>query len=242
MKNIIEFHLIHDLPSQYVIPPVPSKKIIPNWLKKMPTHNANPHNNDSDPTIKKCVPVLDVMTAGYTILTHMDIILSLRDDNVLDVHSLNEDHKQVILKYPPIEQHGGHQVSGSPFETMKMLKYMNPWRISTPANYSLLFIPPANRFELPIIPLAGLVDTDNYKSMINLPFIHTELAIGGGQVRIPAGTPLCQVIPIYRADWEEKITWLDETEVRHNKSYKNIMDRDRTDWYKRKVHTKKKFS
>ena len=43
-------------------------------------------------------------------------------------------------------------------------------------------------------------------------------------------------------DMEEKITWLDETEVRHNKSYKNIMDTDRTDWYKRKVHTKKKFS
>ena len=80
MKKLIEFHLIHEFPNQdYIIPPVPSKKLLPDWLKKMPTHNRN--NEDViDPTLKKCVPVIDAMTSGYTILTHMDIVLNLTED------------------------------------------------------------------------------------------------------------------------------------------------------------------
>ena len=53
---------------------------------------------------------------------------------------------------------------------------------------------------------------------------------------------MCQVVPIQRAEWTELVTYLDAAEVRAIKSYRNIMDTDRTDWYKRKVHTKKKFS
>ena len=220
---------------------MPSKKLLPEWLKKMPTHNTN--NDDViDPTLKKCVPVIDAMTAGYTLLTHMDIVLSLREDRQLDVIYLDENHKEDMLKHPPIEQHGAWQVPGSPFEHMNILKYMNPWRISTPANYSLLFLPPVNRFELPIIPLVGLVDTDNFKNVVNIPFLHTELVPGGDPILLSAGTPMCQVIPVQRADWTENVTYLDASELRSIKNYRTIMDADRTDWYKRKVHTKKNFS
>ena len=241
MKKVIEFHLIHDFKHQYIIPPMPSKKLLPEWLKKMSNHNTN-KDSELEPTIKKCVPVLDAMTAGYTLLTHMDIVLSLREDRQLDVIYLDENHKEDMLKHPPIEQHGAWQVPGSPFEHMNILKYMNPWRISTPANYSLLFLPPVNRFELPIIPLVGLVDTDNFKNVVNIPFLHTELVPGGDPILLSAGTPMCQVIPIQRADWTENVTYLDASEVRSVKNYRTIMDADRTDWYKRKVHTKKNFS
>ena len=242
MKKLIEFHLIHEFPNQnYIIPPVPSKKLLPDWLKKMPTHNRN--NEDViDPTLKKCVPVIDAMTSGYTILTHMDIILNLTEDNKLKIIYLDEKHKEDMLRHPPIEQHGAWQVAGSPFEHMTILKYMNPWRISTPPGYSLMFLPPVNRFELAIIPLVGLVDTDTFKNVVNIPFLHTELTAGGEQILIPAGTPMCQVVPIQRAEWTEQVTYLDAAEIRAIKSYRNIMDADRTDWYKRKVHTKKKFS
>ena len=53
---------------------------------------------------------------------------------------------------------------------------------------------------------------------------------------------MCQVIPIQRADWTENVTYLDASELRSIKNYRTIMDADRTDWYKRKVHTKKNFS
>lgn len=242
MKKLIEFHLIHEFPNQnFIIPPIPSKKLLPDWMKKMPTHQQSPEDT-KDPTLKKCVPVIDAMTAGYTILTHMDIVISLRQDKSLRVHYLNEKHKEDILRHAPIEQHGVWQVPGTPFAHMNILKFMNPWRISTPKNYSVMFLPPVNRFELPMIPLVGLVDCDNYKNVVNIPFLHTELEPGGDKVTIPAGTPMCQVVPVLRAEWHEKVTFQDASEIRAIKAYRGMMDNNREDWYKRKVHTKKKYT
>ena len=242
MKKLIEFHLIHDFPNQdFIIPPIPSKKLLPEWLKKMPNHQQNP-DDIKDPTLKKCLPVIDAMTAGYTILTHMDIVLSLDENRKLKTHWLSEEHKEDMQRHAPIEQHGAWRIPGTPFEHMNILKYMNPWRISTPKNYSVIFLPPVNRFELPTIPLVGLVDCDNYKNVVNIPFLHTELAPGGNPVEIPAGTPMCQVIPVQRAEWHEKVTFQDASEVRAIKAYRGIMETSREDYYRRKVHTKKKYT
>ena len=242
MKKLIEFHLIHDFPNQdFIIPPIPSKKLLPEWLKKMPNHQQNP-DDIKDPTLKKCLPVIDAMTAGYTILTHMDIVLSLDENRKLKTHWLSEEHKEDMQRHAPIEQHGAWQIPGTPFEHMNILKYMNPWRISTPKNYSVIFLPPVNRFELPTIPLVGLVDCDNYKNVVNIRFLHTELAPGGNPVEIPAGTPMCQVIPVQRAEWHEKVTFQDASEVRAIKAYRGMMETSREDYYRRKVHTKKKYT
>ena len=69
MTNIIKFHLVQDFPDEVVLPPVASKKLIPDWFKKIP-----PHNED-DITVKKCVPFVDAMSVGYTIVNHMDICI-----------------------------------------------------------------------------------------------------------------------------------------------------------------------
>ena len=57
MKKVIEFHLIHDFKHQYIIPPMPSKKLLPEWLKKMSNHNIN-KDSELEPTSKNVYPYL----------------------------------------------------------------------------------------------------------------------------------------------------------------------------------------
>jgi hypothetical protein len=236
MKKQIEFQLIHDFPDHIVVPPLPAKKTLPNWFKGMPVEH------ESDQTVKRCIPFLDAMSVGYTMLTHLDVVLSQDMSGKIDLIFLDEAHKNLTKRWPPIETHPMRQVVGSPLESLTILKYMSPWVIKTPKEYSLLFLPPINRFESPIIPLVGLVDTDLYKNVVNIPFVHTALQPGGQKVIIPAGTPICQIVPIRRDEWSSKVGWLEESQLNETRQQRVEIQKNRLGWYKNKLHKKKEFN
>jgi hypothetical protein len=236
MKKQIEFHLIHDFPDHIIVPPLPAKRTLPNWFKGMPGEH------DGDQTVKRCVPFLDAMSVGYTLLTHIDVLLKQDTNGNLALRFTDEKHQQLINRWPPIETHPMRQIVGSPFESLTILKYMNPWVIKTPKEYSLLFLPPINRFESSIIPLVGLVDTDLYKNVVNIPFIHTELTAGGPEVFIPAGTPMCQLVPVRRDEWTSRVTWLDAGQLNETKKQRTEIQKNRLGWYKNKLHQKKDYN
>lgn len=64
---------------------------------------------------------------------------------------------------------------------------------------------------------------------------------GGSEIMIPAGTPMCQIIPIRRDTWNSKVTWLDKQELRKTKKKRQEMQKDREDWYKNNDHVKKNY-
>ena len=204
MERLLKFHLVVDLPEKYIVPPIASAKLIPKWIKNMPTH-ASPEVQ----TVKRCIPFLDAMTAGYTILNHVDLHLFQKADGDVRFKYLDHEHETALKMHPPIETHSSAQVPGTPFEHMTILKYMNPWRIQTPKNYSLLFLPPPNRFDLPCIPLVGFVDTDEYRNIVNFPFIIPTLQKDENVHFIPKGTPIVQVIPVKRESWKQKMDLTD---------------------------------
>jgi len=240
-NKTIKFNLIHDFPDQIVLPPVPSKKVVPNWFK-----HISPKVEDDKlgriSSVKRCMPFLDAMTAGYTMLCHMDIIIELKPDGTIHLPYIDKHHEMLVNKWRPIESHPSSQVMGSAFENMKILKYMNPWVIETPKNYSVLFLPCINRLESPIIPLTGLVDSDVYNNVVNIPFLHTDLEPGGKPVLIPAGTPICQVVPVKRDEWSQKITVLGKQELKSVQRMRETMDKDREDYYMKKLHIKKDYN
>ena len=235
MSEIIKFHLIHEFPEQLVLPPLPAKKTVPDWFKKIPGYNEN------DQTVKKCVPFIDAMTAGYTMLNHIDILLFQTKDGDVRLKYMNDHHKSLMKKHPPIETHPSRQIPGSPMEAYTILKWMNPWVIKTPPEYSTIFLPCINRLESPIIPLVGLVDTDEYSNVVNLPFIHTYLEPNEKEVFIPAGTPMCQVIPIKRETWKVENTWLEKENLDAVIDERKQMQKSREDWYKNNIHVKKRY-
>ena len=150
--------------------------------------------------------------------------------------------KKIYQRWPPIETHPQRQFPNSPITGYSVCKYMSPWIIETPPEYSLLFLPPINRLEIPIVPLVGLVDTDSYFNNVNIPFIHTHMEPDNKKHVIPAGTPICQLIPFKREEWQAEYTWQQKDPLDRQKIQREKITEDRLDWYKNHAHKKKKYT
>jgi hypothetical protein len=178
-------------------PPKPAVKEVPDWYKNTPEYRNNQGkkilNDGGTPhTIKKCIPVFDAITAGYILYTQVDIQVSVSDD--LPYYTWSD---QGAISFHPIEQAPLHPARNeAPYP-----KWNNPYAITTPPGYSVLFTAPMHRESVFTI-LDGIVDTDTYKAPVNFPFVLNDVKWEG---IIPAGTPMAQVIPFKREPWEHKI-------------------------------------
>lgn len=172
-----------------IAPPVPAKTVLPDWFRKLPpvdTQHRSVTNNGL--TIKRCMPFLDAMTAGWILPLAATVRLEISDGGRTVNAGWEFDRTMV-------SNHGAHQVVGNPKEPVPPCKFHNYWSIRTPPGWSCLFVPPVNRPGQPFECVAGLVDTDTYTAEIHFPFFAT--APDGLHV-IEMGTPLVQVIPIRR--------------------------------------------
>lgn len=174
--------------------PIPASKNIPEWYKKQKSYldKNRPYVIEGTPnsTIKKCIPFFDSMTAGYILRTHTDIYVSF-DQNGSNFSSLNNKSAQNVIGF-----HSNLQAETYPDSNMMPYpKFINPWAIKTSKGYSTLFIPPMNNPNKIFNIFPGIVDTDSYYNSVNFPFILNDPTFEG---IIPAGTPICQVIPFKR--------------------------------------------
>src|SRR5262249_52348797 len=134
--------------------------------------------------------------------------------------------------------HVPSQVKGAPFERFPIVKILNPWLIRTPAGYSTLFQPLINRFELPLVPLAGLVEIDVFYREVNFPCVLSIRA--GTSVRLARGTPLVQAIPIKRDEFRSEIVPADVE--KYNFAHRHTLgDPDDVNFYKDNFWRKKTY-
>lgn len=151
-------------------------------------------------TIKKCMPVFDVITAGYIIPLPADVYVSQKEGA-----PYYEWSNLGLVQFHPVEQAPLHpKSSGLPYP-----KWINPWAIKTAPGYSALFVQPFHRDSVFTI-LPGLVDTDTYSAAVNFPFVLNDINFEG---MIPAGTPLAQVIPIKRDVWKMEFSEIDSNRI-----------------------------
>ena len=190
-KPIIEFYCHPNF--EGIIPePKPASKFIPEWYKSIPpTLDTKDHQNRPNLTAKKCLPMIDAMTAGYVISLAGDLGLKSSEDcNTIEVFNPPEIR---LAEFHSLDQLGP-KAPGMPAPPVK---FINPWIIKTAPGWSTLIIPLVNSsLENPNFTcLGGLVDTDKYAKEINFPAIwHTP----NFDDYIPAGTPLVVVIPVKR--------------------------------------------
>jgi hypothetical protein len=174
-------------------PPTPAIKIIPDWYKNTPEYMSGKkliEDAKSTSTIKKCIPVLDAMTAGYILYTQVDVQVTQVDDK-----PYYQWASQDAISFHPIVQAPLHpNKNDAPYP-----KWSNPYGIKTPKGYSTLFVPPLHNPNGIFTVLPGLVDTDSYFANVNFPFVLNDVKWEG---MIPAGTPMVQVIPIKRDVWK----------------------------------------
>jgi hypothetical protein len=176
--------------------PKPASKLVPDWYKNMESYIGKEKKPMGDAstsaTIKRCMPVLDAITAGYIIESPADVWVSRKEEE-----QWFEWSDFGLISFHPIEQAPEHPAR-KPFPYPK---WNNPWAITTPKGYSTLFIQPMHRESIFTI-LPGVVDTDTYTASVNFPFVINDPTFEG---LIPKGTPIAQVIPFKRDSWNMQI-------------------------------------
>jgi hypothetical protein len=93
--------------------------------------------------------------------------------------------------------------------------------MQTPKGYSLLITHPLNRLDLPFTTLSAVVDADKYPiSDGSIPFFLKKDFYG----IIKKGTPLFQVIPFKREEWDSEMSEELFTEARvYSKKSRSIV-------------------
>lgn len=207
--NKISFRPMTQGVSNFSVAPVPAKQTLPQWYKESSPYvygekeigmHPNPKAGITNTTIKACVPFLDAMTTGYMITLISDIELK-KVNNGKDV-SIRWSQPYMNM----VEGHHPDQLENLPFdngEFKTISKWLFDWKIETPEGYSCLYTHPINRHDLPFRTFSGVVDTDTFPDSVHFPF--SILNFEGDRKIISMGTPICQVIPFKRDEWQSEI-------------------------------------
>lgn len=184
--------------------PVPAFKEIPKWYRNLPAlrriYNQNNPEEKPEYTAKKCIPILDAFTTGYYLVTKYDSVWSVDEDGN---HSCQCPSKLVEGGVKPITMHPWEQLRGLDVGNIYneyAYKFSNQFVIKTPPGYSCVFTHPFNQIS-PFLTLTGVVDTDQHPIGVQFPFLMAR----NFQGTIPAKTPIVQIIPFKREDWELSI-------------------------------------
>ena len=209
MAKIIKFTNV--IGTEDLYPPEPASKIIPDWYKEIESYVGGvkkPDGNASTTaTIKRCMPVFDAIISGYIIKSQVDVFVSQKE--MLDENNMPTGNKIPWYEWPILNAVEFHPIIQAPnYPLRKNLpdrgsypKWINPWSITTPEGYSCLFVQPFHRESIFTI-LPGIVDTDTYSSPVNFPFVLNDWSFEG---LIPAGTPIAQIVPFKRDEFEMAI-------------------------------------
>jgi hypothetical protein len=221
-QEIVFSKVILEVADEYA--PQPASKFVPEWYRKLETYIPKEKTPESTATIKKCIPVLDAMTAGYVIVSPCDVYVSIKEG---EPH-YNSAIPNLIQFHPRKQAYTHPQASMFQFP-----KWLNPWAITTPKGVSCYFKPLAHNpnpwFEI----LEGFVDTDTYSAAVNFPFVLKNYE---KDFLIPAGTPIAQVIPVRRDVWDMKIA-----EENRQRSISNLLNSQFFDRYKRMFWERKEY-
>lgn len=195
--NDISFFPISKIAEQNVPPPKSAKKYIPDWYKDIK------NNSESLSQLKKCVPFIDGLSHGYIQETWSDIIIE-KDDKDFPIVIDNSNPK--MIKRRP-------EVSPKIYNTFYDIEFVwqLQWKPILPDGWSIMLTHPINRIDLPFTTLTGIVDADiyNHGTTANFPFYLNNNFEGV----IPKGTPIYQLIPIKRSDWNSNIKTYSQEEM-----------------------------
>jgi len=229
-KPLIVFK--HATKNAFIRPILPASKALPTWYKEMSAtvEDAMPWTPG---TMKQCMPVFDAMTQGYIIPLWSDLYVKVEKDYETGEYSPMftwGTHAEEV-----INAHSKEQTPGLPIMEKAVggtsLKFLNPWLIQTPKNYSTLFVPPLNNENNLFETISAVVATDVYKNHINLTFIWKGPVDWEGV--IPQGTPLVQLIPFKRVDFQHEISTITQFDEEAMAATQSALSQSFANGYKR---------
>jgi hypothetical protein len=239
--------------SQYALneidPPVPAKKIVPQWYKNgemfisKKTHKVAKYNEDDiSGGLKSCIPFLDAMISGYFICSWEDYYVAtsdvLEDFYPVQKNPYNNNYEKKNSENSKMveERTGdiGHTMPRPSGFCKNHMILKGQWGVRLPRGWSLILTHPLNRFDLPFITTSGIIDSDEWWTGGNIPFFFEKNFEGV----IPKGTPFAQIIPVKRSSWVSNVSKLSITRSNY------ISEKARsvtTGWYKKNIWVKKQY-
>jgi hypothetical protein len=198
MKKIV-FTDTHN-PDGVLEKPKPATDYIPEWYKKaipyLSSDGKKAPSLDGTPiaTIKRCMPVFDMMTAGYIMETPYDIYVRQTDTG-----PYFQWVEQPAVAFQTMGQFQNHPYSR---DINYAVRIEIPWSIKTPKGWSIMVMEPQHREPGPIECSSGIVDTDDFSIPFNMFLKLRDPKFEG---MIPAGTPFLQIIPFKREAWVSQL-------------------------------------
>lgn len=208
MTKKVEFKAVGKVMYDIAPKPEPASKYIPEWWRSANPYVLSKNNTDgktldiqdgnTNASFKKCRPMLDGLTFGYMLPLWADVLVK-SDQEIPSV--------QWRVNLPVFEGHNSQEVEAPDgYSKTLQLKYRNPWVPKLPKGYSLLLIPPVG-FPNPVFkPIVGIVDYDNSQHPL-LPPVWIKEGFNGV---VEKGTPIAQIIPFKRDNWESSFGFYEE--------------------------------
>jgi hypothetical protein len=187
------------------LPPSSASKHLPEWYKKLPRYVNNsdrPIKALGKKDLKICVPFRDAMISGYMILLQADIEVCISASGDVDIFSNRDLPFMVVEKRGATTQENQGFGMPNPIGTVPTLfTWAAVFGVGTDKTDSILVTHPLNRHDLPFVTTSGIIDSGYHDKAGNIPFFIKEGFTG----IIPKGTPIAQILPFKRQDWESKI-------------------------------------
>jgi hypothetical protein len=210
MKKI-KFYPFSGETAIFAVEPQQASKFLPSWYKKTSTMIDNGGMSFGQPgtTVKKCMPIFDLISAGYIVSAPCDIYLDSTNPEKLEwsiplgLMSFQADMFAIHAK----EQYDTMPVNLQ-IHHKDLLRIFPFWAVGTPKGYSSIFLQPAYSDHSPLTALQAIVDTDTFITDGHLSF-WVEKDFKGV---IKQGTPLIQVIPFKREAWQKELVPVSESE------------------------------
>ena len=197
-----------------LLPPEPAVKHLPKWyrgLAKFDRSNdditLDPQNNlgsdGAQVSTKMCMPFFDATTAGYMYVLEDDLYVNLDKNGKPSLSWSSDlllvDTRPIIDIVVPDNCHPVHY------------GWRMNWYYETPPGYSVLITHPMNRYDLPFYVQSGIVESDIWGLPVFIAFFLKRNFHGV----IPKGTPIMQIIPFKRDDWQLEVINSDEELDKH---------------------------
>lgn len=170
----------------------PAIEFFPDWWKKMPSYHASPDQNGlvvENPTIKKCIGFMNLFRRG--------VVLPLWSD--IDIETNNSGYRYSFVKQHynkdlPLSEHHPDWQYGPAFSNALHMKLMSPWFLVQNSYYEYVFQPMTwntidQWHKYTVLP--GIMDF-KYQHSTNVNMFLEK----NSRMRIEAGTPMYQIIPI----------------------------------------------
>ena len=210
MTKEIRFIPIGKLIATVTSSPKPARKYIPEWWKKIDSYIGGKADYLSDSSlntsVKHCMPYVDALTAGYIQELSTDLYIDISKDKdgefIIKINHSLQIPSFIPIKYRTYPKGSNIQKFPDGYYPIEFT-WSEHWATDTPDGWSAIYTHPMNRYDLPFITMSGIVDTDRGRVNIDgsIPFYIKE----GFNGLIPAGTPIYQIIPLKREDWESNV-------------------------------------